>query len=438
MIAPDSFAGRRVTVLGLGRHGGGVGAVRYLAAEGARVTVTDLADERALAESLEQLRDCPLERLRLGRHDEADFRAAEFVVVNPAVKPDSPWVTIAREAGARLTSETELFLRACPAHIVGVTGTVGKSSTCAMLAEIFRASGRPTWLGGNIGHSLLGDLPAMTPDDWVVLELSSFQLHWLADDVCLPEVAMVTNLTANHLDWHGDWDAYVKAKQRIVAGSTSPRLVALGADAELATWRLPAGVQTLAPWPEADMPELRVVGRHQRQNGALVAAVAAACGVERSTILASLAAFSGLPHRLAWVADVQGRRFYNDSKATAPAATCAALAAMDRPAWLLAGGVNKGGALDELARAITQQTRGAAFYGAAARELSAAVAKVDATFASAIHATLDDALAWCWQRSRAGDAILLSPACASFDQFRDYVERGERFIALVRATTEGT
>ena len=208
--------GQRATVMGLGRHGGGVGAARYLAEQGARVTVTDLADADALADSLDELAGAGIERFHLGGHREADFTEADLVVVNPAVRPDNPFVELARTAGARITSEIELFLDACPAPVIGVTGTTGKSTTAAMIAAALDAAGRRSWLGGNIGRSLLADLPRIRSDDWVVLELSSFQLHWLGENVRWPRLAVLTNFAPNHLDWHGSVEHYRQSKQRLL------------------------------------------------------------------------------------------------------------------------------------------------------------------------------------------------------------------------------
>ncbi len=159
------FYGQRATVMGLGRHGGGVGAARYLAQHGARVTVTDLAGTSELTDSLDQLAGTPIERFHVGGHRKGDFTDADLIVVNPAVRPDNSLVALARAAGARITSEIELFLSACPAHVIGVTGTTGKSTTAAMIAAALDAAGRRAWLGGNIGGSLLVDVERMTPDD---------------------------------------------------------------------------------------------------------------------------------------------------------------------------------------------------------------------------------------------------------------------------------
>ena len=170
------YRGQRATVMGLGHFGGGAAAARWLAGQGAIVTVTDLADEKTLAAGAGKSRRVPIAAFHLGGHREEDFRQADLVVVNPAVRPGNPWLAIARENGVRLTTEIDLFLEACPAASIGVTGSNGKSTTAAMIAAILQAGGRRTWLGGNIGGSLLDHLDEIGPDDGVVLELSSFQL----------------------------------------------------------------------------------------------------------------------------------------------------------------------------------------------------------------------------------------------------------------------
>ena len=430
------WKGRRVTVMGLGRHGGGVSAVRYLAEQGAKVTVSDFAPAGALAESLEALRGLPIHALKLGGHDEADFRDAECVAINPAVRSAHPCLRIARASGAVITSEVELFLERSPARTIGVTGSNGKSTTATLLAGMLGAAGRRTWLGGNIGRSLLGELDRITREDWVVLELSSFQLAHLSDAAPLPQIAVITNCTPNHLDWHGDFAAYVAAKRRLLgqtstgsAGKSDKPLAILNArDPLVRGWSDSA----VFSWPLSDVPALPVPGNHNRHNAACAAAAAEAAGVSRSIICKSLEAFRGLAHRLQFVGEVGGRRFFNDSKATSPHATMAALASLDEPLWLLAGGDAKGASFDDLAEAIVGQARGAGLFGAAREAVRASIATKRAGFAARAHETLDEAFDWCWRQSRPGDAILLSPACASFDQFRDFGARGSAFCELVR------
>lgn len=432
-MASQELAGKRVIVMGLGRHGGGVAAARYLAEQGATVTVTDLAGESALAESLRELSQTPIARFRLGGHWEADFSGADIVVVNPAVKPDNKLVQIASDAGAKISSETELFLKACRGRVMGVSGSNGKSTTAAMIAAILSSGGRQAWLGGNIGRSLLPNLSNIGPEDWAVVELSSFQLHWLSPNVRMPEIAVITNCTPNHLDWHPCWEHYVAAKQRLLIGQRPCDKAVLNLDdPEVATWLSQAKGRVEVP-TDRDIPPLLVPGSHNRRNAALAAAAAEAAGYGRADISRGLAGFRGLPHRLEFVGKVHGRRFYNDSKATTPEAAQAALATLAGNVWLLAGGVDKGSDYNNFAGAVAKQTRGAAFFGAVRETLHTMVVRASPAFEAHCVETMHDAFQWCWHQSQLGDAILLSPACASLDQFADYQHRGEAFKQLVRA-----
>ena len=447
------LSGRRVTIMGLGRHGGGTAAARFAVQSGARVVVTDTAPKAALADSLAEVAGLPIERFQFGGHCEDDFRDAELVVVNPAVPPANGWLQFARQQGALLTSEMELFLHACPAQLIGVTGSNGKSTTSAMTATILTAAGRRVWLGGNIGHSLLGDLGAMQPEDWVIVELSSFQLAQLADGQPIPPelqkltACIVTNCSPNHLDWHGDYEHYQSAKQRIVECVAPGGAVLFNtADAEVSKWALPTHARTTPPVADGAIPWLAVPGEHNRSNARCAAAAARVAGCDAISIAQGLASFTGLPHRLALVGEVAGRKFYNDSMATTPESVIAALSALKEPIWLLAGGKEKGSEFAALADAIVKCARGVCFYGTAREKLSALVQSRLAAHASERQIghgvfnrdvgtceTLPEALEWCFARTRAGDALLLSPACASYDRFRDYIDRAEAFVAAMHA-----
>jgi UDP-N-acetylmuramoylalanine--D-glutamate ligase len=493
--------------MGLGHFGGGLSAARWLARQGAVVTVTDQADENALADSLPLLAGVPIAAIHLGGHREEHFRGADLIVVNPAVRPDSPWLQFARSTGARLCTELELFMENCPARIIGVTGSNGKSTTAAMIASILSVSGRRVFLGGNIGGSLLDDLPQMTPDDWVVLEISSFQLWHLASraphapregascsphtpcadspsargdttmmgwqlnchpiiSVCRLQGAVITGCSPNHLDWHPTYADYVASKQRIFTLQTPDDFAVLNmSDAEAASWlplvrgraigvsrdgirhtlRAEAGsahgvcglrgadsAHEVCGLQVDDLPALAVPGEHNRLNAACAAAAALAAGCDRDDVCRGLAAFRGLPQRLEHIATVDGCEFYNDSAATTPESTIAALQSFDVPLWLLAGGKGKGGDFQPLAAEIARRARGAAFFGSLRHELSDRVASADAAFLCTTVETLEEALDWCWRQSRPGDAVVLSPGCASTDQFRNFRQRGERFTALVQ------
>ena len=434
-----NLLGARVVVMGLGRFGGGLGVTRWLCAQGAEVLVTDLAGPEDLAAPLEALGPLLAQgrvRTRLGGHDSRDFAGADVVVANPAVP--HPWsneyLLAAERAGRPITTEIRLLVeRLDRSRTIGITGTAGKSTTSAMVAHALRRLGRPVRFGGNIGGSLLEEAEAArTAGDLVVLELSSFMLHWLGAGVggaasrsvgWSPRVSAITNIRPNHLDWHGSFEHYLRSKLNLERFQ-SPGDVALRgepiADAPIA-----------GPGHEPARPghppiALQVPGAHNQVNAQLALRIVhAATGDDPAAIAAALADFPGLPHRLELVAESDGRRFFNDSKSTTPEATCMAVAAFDDPAriHLIAGGYDKGSDLASIA-ALAPTLGGLHTIGATGRRLAGGASHC---FADTLDVAIDRALA----RMGAGDILLLSPGCASWDQFTNYEARGEAFRALV-------
>lgn len=403
--------------MGLGRFGGGAGVTRWLAAQGASVLVTDLARPDDLAEALRgitDLVDAGSATLRLGGHDEADFRGADLVVANPAVpRPwENPMLAAASAAGVPLTTEIRLLVEHLDRRrVIGVTGTAGKSTTSAMTHHVLKASGVPCRLGGNIGGSLLPEVHAIGTGEWVVLELSSAMLHWLRG--WSPGVAVLTNVEPNHLDWHGSFEHYARCKVQIFTDQRPGEAQLRGDEV-----------------PRAALPELSVPGEHNRRNArlALAAACAAVPGLDRAAAAAALASFRGLPHRLEFVAESRGRRFYNDSKSTTPSATRLAVEALGDPGrvHLIVGGYDK---QIDLAPLVVETRRVAGVY---------AIGQTGPRLAGAAGAgaddcgTLDVAVERALSRMKPGDVLLLSPGCASWDQFENYEKRGEAFAALVK------
>ena len=424
--------------MGLGHFGGGVAAARWLARRGALVTVTDLADGDSLAGSIADLSEERIDRFRFSGHHEDDFRGADMLVVNPAVRPGNRYVELARGHGARITSEMELFLEACPAQVIGVTGSNGKSTTSAMIAAILKAHGRTTWLGGNIGVSLLDHLDEMTADDWAVIELSSFQLWHLGRGVKVPRVAVVTNCSPNHLNWHGSFQDYTAAKKRIIAEQTPHDMAVLGIlGPQAAEWHAAVRGTLLPLVPEGDVPQLAVSGTHNRANAVCAATAAGGVGCPQNAICQGLESFLGLPGRLELIRTVAGRRLYNDTTSTTPDSTIAALTTLGRRTWLMAGGVDKGLDFAPMSAAVTRYSRGAAFFGSVGNLLAEQVLSRSKNFRCIVTETMAEALGWCWERSEAGDAIVLSPGCASHDQFRNFRHRGRRFEELVDELAAG-
>jgi len=458
-VGADDLAGRRVTIVGLGKGRTTAGIARFLVANGARVTVTDPKSRDQLAEGIGRLADTPVELVLGPSSDDAALADPDFVFVIPGVRPRSATIQRALQRSIPVLTEIGLFFRLCPAPIVGVTGTKGKSTTTTLIARILERGARRVMMGGNIGTSIIDLLPGIVRDDVVILELSSFQLETLGRS---PHVAVVTNVLEDHLDHHGTREAYVSAKRNIVAWQGVHDVAVLNLDdpeaVELHTgvpsetrlfslaFRPKRGafiderdVLTLIDGPRrtaiCPASELRLPGRHNAANALAAAIVGDIHGIPAETIADALRSFGGLPHRLETVADAGGILYVNDSQGTTPFATIAALTAFGRPAVVILGGVSKGADFTDLGRAVVAHGRGAVLIGQAADELADALVRAGAARADIPverAATLEEAVRAASRLARPGDVVLLSPACASFDMFSSYEERGEAFRAAVR------
>ncbi|NLX14146.1 MAG: UDP-N-acetylmuramoyl-L-alanine--D-glutamate ligase [Phycisphaerales bacterium] len=440
-----------VVVMGLGRFGGGIAVTRWLVGRGARVTVTDMAPADKLADSVAQLAGLPV-TFHLGGHDTADLEGCDLLVVSPAVPKDkSDFVQQAIARDIPLSSEMNLFIQHCPARrIVGITGSAGKSTTTAMLGAILAAAElagtlRRIWVGGNIGCSLLDELENLAADDIVVLELSSFQLDDLARLKWSPSRAVITNIKPNHLDRHGTFEAYADAKMNIVRFQRPEDVVFVhGCDEELAERVVRVGAASRLARYEFDpyfRQYIQVPGRHNQNNAAAAVAVARELGVDDACIAQGLAGFVGLPHRLEFVAERAGVRYYNDSKSTTPESTQIAVEAFEKPPVVMVGGGDKGMPFDTLARLLAERAKATVCYGATgpalydlvcgyldAGERAGRAALVAGDFAAAVHKAAEFA--------RPGDVVVLSPACTSYDMFINYEQRGDAFREAVLGLAE--
>ena len=440
--------------MGLGRFGGGLGVTRWLAAQGAEVVVTDLEPEERLRESVAALRpmvESGAVRLRLGGHNVSDFTACDLVVANPAVpRPwDNRFLRSARAAKIPITTEIELVAESLDrGRVIGVTGSMGKSTTAALIAHVLRECGQAVVLGGNIGGSLLEEVAkwrsggvAEWKQPWIVLELSSAMLYWL--HAWSPHVAVVTNIADNHKDWHGSFEHYAASK-RVILDSQEPGDVAvLGAG--VAEWGTRPGVKRVIVGAPEGWLSLRIPGEHNQRNAAMALAAVGALGIEGlepAGARDAAAGFGGLPHRLEFAGEFGGVRYFNDSKATTAEATILALDALGlaRPGemhlpgvdiHLIAGGYDKGADLSPM-RARAAGCAGLYFIGATGAGLAAAAKAARPGQHVEDCGTLERAVRAAAVRARPGDVVLLSPACASWDQFENYEQRGAEFCRLVR------
>lgn len=455
--------------MGLGRFGGGVAAARFLANHGARVTITDLKAADELSDSLQLLNDVPIYRYLLGGHPVEAFTDCQMLVVNPAVKPDDSHVSAARARGIEISTEIELFLSHNPASVIAVTGSNGKSTTTALIYHLLKTARirTPTsqhsgdvWLGGNIGISLLDCLPKITENDLVVLELSSFQLELLRTKAFRPQIAVLTNFSPNHIDWHGTAAAYRSAKQVLFDAQTADDVSIVPDTSESdASWktrgqRLLFGVQDIGDdggFLENGSLILRsarggfedsvrisipsqLPGIHNQLNVAAAACAAWQAGADPELFSTALRSFQPLPHRLQMVAEHAGRQFWDDSIATTPESAIMALRVFSGRIVLLAGGYDKGQDLSAFAAEIRRSAKVVILMGQTTGYLRDLVSSGDSGCVVQICDAKDftDAFAQAVALSEPGGIVLLSPGCASYGWFRDYRERGELFTQLAR------
>ncbi len=429
----EDFAGMRVTVAGLGHFGGGIAVSRWLVERGAKVLVTDLQGPEKLADSLPQIADLPVE-LRLGEHREQDFTSADLVVASPAIKPASRYLQAARNAGVKVTTEICLFVERCPAKIIGITGTKGKSTTTAMLGHVLKDHFR-THVGGNIGVSLLSILPEIQNDDLVVLELSSFMLEYLGEARWSPELAIITMIAADHLDRHGTFEAYLEAKKNLVRFQSADDLAILP-DAcayrdELAA-ATAARVVTFGRTGKR-LFDLPVPGDHNQLNAQAVFAAASSLGIPWEDTQSALATFSALRHRLELVHESLGVRYYDDSIATIPEAAIAALVSFPPGKVIqIIGGSDKGLPYGAMLAAIKKRAKAALCIGTTGPLLAAGLADAEGSARVYECGNLASAMEQARQIAAPGDVVLLSTGYASYDQFTNFEFRGNEFARLAR------
>jgi UDP-N-acetylmuramoylalanine--D-glutamate ligase len=462
--------------MGLGTRGGGVGVARFLVERGAIVTVTDGKPAEALTDSLAALEGLPI-RYVLGGHEERDFTldGADMVVRNPGVPRRAPLLQIARANGVPIEMEMSLFLRHCPAPVIGVTGTKGKTTTATLCAEMLRAWDLRTVLAGNMGVTALGQLDKIGPDTPVVVELSSWQLEALIEHGLAPHIAVLTNISEDHLDHYDGYEEYAATKRGISLHQRPEDYLVVARD-DADAWRaVEQAVAEVVPfgtcehgedgaWLASDTLVWRWQGRSTfyprpttfalaGEHGALnaLAALAAARlrGAPPAAIAAGLTAFLGVPNRLEIVAERDGITYVNDTAATAPAAALAAIRTLagerGKRVHLIAGGADKKSDLSELAHHAAKLAASIHLLDGSATPGFAKLIRGAGAEPSGPHGSMEAAVSAATEAAVAAgasaesepvDVVLLSPGCASFGLFRDEFDRGDRFRQAVRALDE--
>ncbi len=466
MDGRDYLAGKRVVIFGFGRQG--LALARWLPTVGAEVVVTDNRSARELGM---RRRDYPGVRFYLGGHPEEVLIGARYISVSGGVPLDLPVLELARERGIPFTNDAQLFLERCPAPVIGITGSAGKTTTAALVAKIVERAGYRVWLGGNIGNPLIEDLPKISAKDIVVMELSSFQLELMSAS---PKVSAVLNLTPNHLDRHGSFENYAAAKANILryqsgtdvavlgwddAGSKSFEPLAAGEILAFSRYDLvPDGAFMLgsrllvagsasydmSPHVVCEREEIPLRGDHNILNVLAACAITGSMGlaIDRPGVMPAVMReairnFQPVEHRLETVRDIAGVTWVNDSIATAPERLMAALSSYEEPLVLLIGGADKDLPWEAAVQFALRKARHIIVFGKdGSKQVAGKVMKllemmrVDDDQVSRVE-TLEEAVARAAEVAQAGDIVLLSPGGTSYDAYADFAERGEHFRQLV-------
>jgi UDP-N-acetylmuramoylalanine--D-glutamate ligase len=448
-IAMD-LNGKRVLVVGLGRSG--VASALFLKSHGAQVTVSDAKSEDELRDQIPALLDAGI-AVETGGHGERTFRNQDLIVISPGVPIDAQPITQARALGTPVIGEVELAAQLLPGPIIAITGSNGKTTTTTLIGEIIAAGGFDTLVGGNIGTAAISLAERATPETVIVLEVSSFQLETI--HTFRPKVAVVLNITPDHLDRHGTFAAYVNAKARIFENQQPDDFLVLNAD-DPTCLELAAQTKSSVFWfsrkrdvesgafvrdgqivfsrdsseqKVMQVSEIPLKGAHNLENVLAAVCTAALMGCSVDSIRDAVRTFKAVEHRLEYVATIRGVDYYNDSKATNVDATIKALESFPANIHLVLGGKDKGSDYTVLNDLLRQRVKSVYTIGAAAEKIQSHI-KGTTNIISA--RTIEAAIKQASEAAQPGDVVLLAPACASFDQFQNYEHRGKIFKQLVR------
>ena len=435
MDVRDRFAGKKITVMGLGLLGRGLGDARFLASCGAELIVTDMKSAAQLASSVAELAHFPNIQFVLGEHRLEDFRGRDMILKAAGVPLDSPYIAESRKEGTEIAMSASLFAEIAQIPVVGITGTRGKSTVTHMVHEIFKAAGKKTVLGGNVrGVSTLSLLPDVTPEHTAIFELDSWQMQGFGDAQMSPNIGVFTTFFPDHLNYyHGNLDAYFadkanmylyqKEDDTIVLGSQVAPLVKEKHGSQILSHIVVVGEEHIpADW------KLQVLGVHNRYNAGIARAVAQAAGISDDVIRSALEKFKAVPGRLELIREVNGVSIYNDTNSTTPDATLVALDALQEagmPTILIIGGADKQLDMSTLVERLQSLKHVALLAGSGTERIK------DSLQEASVFNSLSEALTDAMAHAESGDAVVLSPAFASFGMFKNEYDRGDQFTELV-------
>lgn len=444
--------GKQISVIGVGVSN--VPLIEFLLSGGARVTAHDKKNASELGDIYKRLSDMGISFVLGEKYLEEIPDGCEIIFKTPGLRADVPELVAAKEKGIKITSEMELFFELCPCEIIAVTGSDGKTTTTTLIGEMLRREGYRCFVGGNIGRPLLGDTAGMKSDDKAILELSSFQLHTMN---CSPHIAVITNITPNHLDWHTDYNEYIESKKNIFRHQKDGDRVVLNFDNDITRSFAGEAKNSMYFSRKSDLErgvcledgfivlkdggntkkilsvgDIKIPGMHNVEN--YMAAIAAVFEyVSTDTINHVAKNFGGVPHRIELVRELDGVKYYNDSIASSPARTTAGLKSFNQKVILIAGGYDKKIPFDDFGAVVNEHVKELVLVGVTSEKIENAVKNASNYNGLKIHRKTDfkDAVVTARSCAKDGDVVILSPACASFDLFKNFEQRGNCFKEIV-------
>lgn len=450
---------KKILVMGLGLHGGGVGVARFLAKQGAQIIITDLKSKEELAPSLKKLAGLPIQFV-LGEHRARDFAEADLIIKNPGVPDDSPYLVLTRKHKIPIDTDMGLFFNFCPStNIIGITGTKGKSTTTALIYEMIQSENKEAKVAGNIRISPFDILDKIKKETPVILELSSWQLEGLALHKISPHIACVTNIFPDHLNRYPNMEAYAEAKRNIFKFQKAKDYVIMNYDnTTLKSRKFSLDLKNIYWFSQQEkinqgtflqrehiifrkrnlehyiisLQDIKLKGRHNLENILAATTVACVYGIKRTNIQKVLKNFAGLDSRLELIREWRGVKYYNDTTSTTPTSTLAALQTFQEPLILIAGGADKNLDFQELGKLIAKKVKYLILLsGNATPKLKQAVEKYSLKLPIIMTQSMKEAVQLAQKQAQEKDIVLLSPACASFGMFQNEFDRGEQFVQNV-------